>query len=55
MKLKRNGAIATGASRGTGKATAIGFAKEGAYVVMAARSEALKKGLEGPFTLSLRR
>lgn len=32
-------AIVTGASRGIGKAVALGFSREGAYVVVAARSE----------------
>jgi NAD(P)-dependent dehydrogenase (short-subunit alcohol dehydrogenase family) len=39
MKLKGKLAIVTGASRGIGKAIAIGFAKEGADVVIAARTE----------------
>ena len=41
-------AIITGASRGIGKAVAIGFAREGAKVAIAARTEApLKSGLSG--------
>lgn len=41
-------AIVTGASRGIGKAVAIGFAKEGAKVAIAARTETpLKSGLPG--------
>ena len=41
-------AIVTGASRGIGKAVAIGFAKEGASVAVAARTvEQLKSGLTG--------
>ncbi len=39
MKLKNQIAIVTGAGRGIGRATAIAFAKEGADVVLAARTE----------------
>ncbi|MBN1368518.1 MAG: SDR family NAD(P)-dependent oxidoreductase [Dehalococcoidales bacterium] len=39
MKLKGKVAIVTGASRGLGKAIALGFAREGADVVIAARSD----------------
>ena len=48
MRLKNKTAIVTGASRGIGKAIAIGFAREGARVVLAARSEIHKEdGLKG--------
>lgn len=47
MKLRDKVAIVTGASRSLGKAIAIGFSKEGAKVVVAARTEAEKKGLPG--------
>lgn len=48
MRLDGKTAIVTGASRGLGKAMAIGFAREGARVVLAARSEVAKEnGLEG--------
>ena len=47
-KLEEKVAIVTGASRGIGKAVAIGFAKEGAKVAVVARTEApLKSGLPG--------
>lgn len=42
MKLKDKVCIVTGASRGIGKAIAIGFAREGADVVIAARTEVQK-------------
>lgn len=42
MKLRGKVAIVTGSSRGIGKAIAIGFAQEGADVVVAARTEVEK-------------
>jgi len=47
MKLKGKTAIVTGSSRGLGKAIALGFAREGANVVIAARSQEDRKGLPG--------
>lgn len=47
MKLQGKVAIVTGASRGIGKGIAIGFAQEGANVIVAARSEMEKKELPG--------
>jgi len=47
MKLQGKVTIVTGASRGIGRAIAIGFAKEGADVVVAARTELEKKELPG--------
>ena len=47
MQLKDRVAIITGASRGLGKAIAVGLSKEGAKVVIAARTEADNKDLKG--------
>ncbi len=47
MKLKGRVAIVTGASRGLGKAMAMGLAREGASVVVAARTETEIEGLPG--------
>jgi citronellol/citronellal dehydrogenase len=47
MVLKDKVAIVTGASRGLGKAIAIGLAKEGVRVVIAARSEIEKNKMPG--------
>jgi len=45
--LEEKVAIVTGASRGLGKAIAIGFSKEGVTVIVAARTEVSNKGLPG--------
>ena len=47
MKLRGKVAIVTGGSRGLGKSIGIGFAKEGANVIIAARTEAESQGLPG--------
>lgn len=47
MKLRGKVAIVTGASRGLGKAMAIGLAAEGAHVVVAARTETESSGPGG--------
>ena len=47
MSLSGKVAIVTGSSRGIGKATALGLAREGAKVVVAARSEAERTGAPG--------
>lgn len=47
MKLSGKVAIVTGSSRGIGKAIAIGLAKEGAKVVVAARAETENEKLPG--------
>lgn len=47
MRLKSKVAIVTGGSRGLGKAIAIGLSKEGADVVVAARTEKATRELPG--------
>ena len=46
MRLKNKVAIVTGASKGIGKAIAIGYAKEGASVILASRSLELLQAIE---------
>ena len=48
MPLQDKVAIITGASRGIGKAMALGMAQEGATVVVAARSETERSNAPGP-------
>jgi len=47
MRMRGKVAIVTGGSRGLGKAIAIGFSKEGANVVVAARTEEENRELPG--------
>ena len=47
VKLRGRVAVVTGASRGLGKAMALGLAEEGAAIVVAARTETEIEGLEG--------
>jgi NAD(P)-dependent dehydrogenase (short-subunit alcohol dehydrogenase family) len=47
MKLESKVAIVTGASRGLGRAIAMGFSQQGASVVVAARTEEAHKTLPG--------
>lgn len=50
MRLKDKIAIVTGASKGIGKAIALGYAKEGAKVVLASRSVDLLRDIEKEIT-----
>ena len=50
MKIKDKVAIVTGASRGIGKAIAIGFAEQGSNVVIAAQSD-IEKDKRFPGTI----
>jgi NAD(P)-dependent dehydrogenase (short-subunit alcohol dehydrogenase family) len=50
MRLQDKVAIVTGSTKGIGRAIAIGYAKEGAAVVICGRSEDLAKGLADELT-----
>ena len=50
MRLQGKVAIVTGSTKGIGKAIAIGYAKEGATVIVCGRSEDLAKGLADELT-----
>jgi len=54
MGIEGRVAIVTGASRGVGKAMALGLAKSGAIVVVAARTEAARPPLPGSIELTAR-
>jgi len=50
MRLQGKVAIVTGSTKGIGRAVAIGYAKEGANVIVCGRSEALAKNLARELT-----